>query len=243
MNFAFELCSKIMKFILLAGLLLGSVMLPAAAFSQTVVVHDPAAGYETGPGPAGLEVMEKSVLPKVRKKLVTDACTDGYEFKGAVRGSFSRAKSQQTLVFYQFCETGNGLGYVGIALLENGKVVGSYVADSGWAMRIKRLPDINRNGLDEFLLYYGGGMHQGRGGIGVDIVEFSNGAPKGMGWFQAETITDTESDWGYKVTVKTGKTPVFYRQKYMNDEGKWRKTGANARFALKKVFDKYLAVK
>jgi hypothetical protein len=232
-----------MKFILLAGLLLGSMLLPASAFSQVVVVHDPAAGYETGLGPAGLDSMEKSVLPKVRKKLVTGACQDGYEFKGSVRGSFSRARSEQTLVFYQFCETGNGLGYVGIALLENGKVVGSYVADSGWAVRIERLPDINQNGLDEFLLYYGGGMHQGQGGIGVDIVEFSKGAPKGMGWFQAETITDTESDWGYKVTVKKGKTPVFYRQKYMNDAGNWRKTGKNARFTLKNVTDTYIAVK
>lgn len=232
-----------MKFMPLAGLFIALFLLPATAFSQLVVVHDPAAGYETGLGGAGLQLMEESVLPKVRKKLVTEACQDGYEFKGAAQGSFSRAGSEQTLVFYQFCETGNGLGYVGIALLENGKVFGSYVADSGWAMRIERLPDINQNGLDEFILYYGGGMHQGHGGIGADIVEFSKGAPKGMGWFQAETITDTESDWGYRVTVKKGKTPVFYRQKYTNDERNWRKTGRNARFSLKRAADTYIAVK
>lgn len=51
------------------------------------------------------------------------------------------------------------------------KVISSYVAESGWTLGITVLPDINQNGFDEFALYYSGGMHQGQGGTGVDILE------------------------------------------------------------------------
>lgn len=238
-----------MKFTRLAGLILTIYLLTAPALAQALAtVHDPTLQpidtVEHQIRAEDEELMQKSVLPKVRKKLVSDVCSDSYELTGAIDGSFSKAGAKQTLVFYQFCETGNGLGNVGIALLEKGKVVGSYVAESGWAYSITRLPDINQNGLDEFTLGYSGGMHQGQGGIGIDIVEFTKNGPRGLGWFQAEAITDTESDWGYKVTVKTGKVPVFYRQKYRSTEGApWMKIGRNTRFSLKKTSDVYTAVK
>jgi hypothetical protein len=245
MQDSFELCFKIMKFMRLAGLFLGLFLSVGAAFSQIVVIHDPASqATESELDEADSRTMEEQVLPGVRKKLVNDTCTDSYTFTGAVSGAFSRAGAKQTLVFYQFCETGNGLGWVGITLLEGGKAVRTWVADSGWAYEVTRLPDINANGLDEFTLAYSGGMHQGQGGIGIDVVEFVKGAPRGIGWFHAEAITDTESDWGYKVTVKKGKIPVFYRQKYRSTEGSpWMKIGKNMRFALKKTTDTYIAVK
>jgi hypothetical protein len=236
-----------MTFTRLAGIAIALYLFTVPAFGQAViVVHDPTLPFVDAPALSDDDaaLMEKSVLPKVRKKLVSEGCSDSYELTGFVEGSFSRAHAKQTLAFYQFCETGNGLGNVGIALLEDGKVVGSYVAESGWAYSITRLPDVNQNGLDEFTLAYSGGMHQGEGGIGVDIVEFTKNGPRGLGWFHAEAITDTESDWGYKVTVKKGKTPVFYRQKYRSTEGSsWMKIGKNTRFALKNTPDQYTAVK
>jgi hypothetical protein len=234
-----------MKIIRLAGVVFSFLAFCAVASAQIEVIYDPAnSGVEFGLGPVEIQAMENAVLPAVRKKLVSGTCTDSYELKGAVRGAFSRPRSNQTLVFYQFCETGNGLGYVGLTLIENGKGVGTWVADSGWAYQLRQLPDINLNGLDEFTLAYSGGLHQGQGGIGVDVVEFTKTGPRGLGWFQAEAITDTESDWGYKVTVKKGKTPIFYRQKYQSTEGSpWMKIGKNARFALKKTPDEYTAVK
>jgi hypothetical protein len=235
-----------MTFTRLAGLVLAVYLLMAPAFAQAVItVHDPTREAEiTDLSAEDEKLMEKSVLPKVRKKLVTETCSDSYELTGAVDGSFSKPNSKQTLAFYQFCETGNGLGNIGLALLEDGKVVGSYVAESGWAYSITRLPDINQNGLDEFTLAYSGGLHQGEGGIGINVVEFTKAGPRGLGWFQAEAITDTESDWGYMVTVKKGKTPLFFRQKYLSiNESKWKKTGVNARFSLKKASERYTAVK
>lgn len=237
-----------MKIIPLARLAIAVYLLTTPAFGQAViVVHDPTLPFVDSQAQLtedDEDLMEKSVLPKVRKKLVSATCSDSYELTGFVEGSFSRRGAKQTLAFYQFCETGNGLGNIGLALFENGKVVGSYVAESGWAYSITRLPDINRNGLDEFTLTYSGGLHQGEGGIGVDVVEFTRAGPRGLGWFQAEAITDTESDWGYKVTVKKGKTPIFYRQKYRSTEGSpWMKLGRNTRFVLKKTSDQYTAVK
>ena len=103
-------------------------------------------------------------------------------------------------------------------------------------MQINSIADLNANGLDEFSLSFGGGMHQGQGGIGVDIMEFAGGKPRSIGWFQGEKIMDTETESAWKVTVRTGKTPVFYRQKYVaNSRGKLIKMGANSVFKLKKV--------
>jgi hypothetical protein len=234
-----------MKFMRFMWMLLILFLPAAVSFAQTMTIYDPTVdNAETELGDSDRKLMETGVLPKVRKKLVSDSCSDSYEFSGAIQGSFTRAGAKQTLVFYQFCETGNGLGNIGLALLENGKVAGSWVAESGWAYGIRRVADVNANGIDEFTLAYSGGMHQGQGGIGVDIVEFTKSVPRGLGWFHAEAITDTESDWGYKVTVKKGKIPVFYRQKYRSTEGSpWMKLGRNTRFALKKVFDEYIAVK
>ncbi|HLA95499.1 MAG TPA: hypothetical protein VK612_07245 [Pyrinomonadaceae bacterium] len=221
-------------------------ILAVSAYAQVpIVINDPA--IETPKSPiseADKALLDSEVLPKVRKALVDDACTDGFDPAGAVSGSFTRPGATQTLVFYQFCQTGNGLGQVGIAILEEGKVVGSYTADSGWSDTVKVLPDINDNGLNEFALYYSGGMHQGEGGTGVDIMEFGTGGPKALGWFQASAYFAEADSLGWKVTVKKRKTPVFYREKYLSsDEKKWRKAGKAAAFTLKKTENNFVAVK
>ena len=111
-----------------------------------------------------------------------------------MNGAFTTAGPKQTLVFYQFCQTGNGLGWVGLVLIEDGKVIGNYISDGGWSANIGVVPDINQNGLNEFTLAYSGGMHQGQGGVGVDLMEFSGGHPKGIGWYKAEEYADTGYD-------------------------------------------------
>ena len=96
------------------------------------------------------------------------------------------------------------------------------------------ISDLNQNGLDEIALYYSGGMHQGAGGTGVDIMEFSNGALKGLGWFQAEEFTETSPVMGYKIVAHPAKTPTFTREKFVqNAAGKWRKAGAPITIKLK----------
>lgn len=225
-----------MKNVRVPGLLLAAFLFAAAAFGQAiVVVHDPRADSAPSPlGAADERFIQTHVLPSVRKKIVSDICTEEFRASGIVKGAFTKPKSMQTLVFYQFCETGNGLGQVGVAVFENDRLLGSFVSDVGWAVDLKMLPDINRNGLNEFALYYSGGLHQGQGGVGVDIVEFSDGRLKPHGWFQADNIAEEENEnYSYRVTARTGKTPVFYHQKYIGTEtNRLRKSGANARFSL-----------
>jgi hypothetical protein len=189
-------------------------------------------------------LMDRSILPKVRKKLAGDACTAEREIAGIMHGAFSKAGTDQTLIFYQFCQTGNGLGSVGVALFDNGKVAGNYVsAESGWAVDAKILPDINKNGMNEVALYYSGGMHQGSGGTGVDIMEISGGNLKGIGWFQTEGFNE-KSNWAYKVWVKPGAVPAFFQEKWAaNSAGKLRKAGNAVPLQLKKTFGTFEAIK
>jgi hypothetical protein len=208
-------------------------------FSQsTIVINTP----NSEPSKAVLSaaeqaLMDKEILPKARKKLAGDACNESIEIAAVTHGAFTKKGADQTLIFYQFCQTGNGLGSAGIALIENGAAIGNYVsAESGWTNNARTLPDINQNGLSEVALYYSGGMHQGQGGIGVDIMEFSAGALKGIGWYQAEGFTET-TDNAYKVTVKPGPKPVFFRERWasMDDGNSYKKAGSAVPLKLKPV--------
>lgn len=232
-----------MKNIIFAFLFIVSVL--NVFGQQTVVINDPNIELKSEEiSPADETLIKEQVLPKVRQKWVSSdsVCEEAFESAGVVKGSFSKPDSNQTLVFYSFCQTGNGLGNNGLALIENGKVIGSYVAESGWTLGIKVLPDINQNGLNEFLLYWSGGMHQGQGGTGVDLMELSAGGVKGMGWFNAETYTET-TYFGYKVTVKPGKAPVFYRERYNNKKEKWIKAGKLTIFKLGQGYGKFETLK
>ena len=234
-----------MKYKRLIGILMVKIFLAGTVFAQAAIVIDDPVATPVKPvvSPADSALMERVVLPKARKNWSgNDACEEDYQVMGEASGAFSRPGAKQKLIFYQFCQTGNGLGNNGLVLIENGKVVGTYISESGWAMNLKALPDINQNGLNEFLLYYSGGMHQGEGGIGVDIMEFSAGAVKGLGWFQSEGFTEDDS-WAYKVSVKKGKTPVFYREKYISKNDTRQKSGKITAFKLGKTYSSYRLLK
>ncbi len=87
-------------------------------------------------------------------------------------------------------------------------------------------------------------MHQGAGGTGVDIFEFSASSLKGIGWFQAEEFTETSPVMGYKVTVKPGKVPSYSSQKFIqNSAGKWRKSGVAKPLHLEAAVSQFESVK
>jgi hypothetical protein len=218
-----------MKIMSLAIIVFVASVAAVPVFSQAAVVINAPNAEPSKPVLSSAEqaLMDKEILPKVRKKLAGEACDESIELAGVTHGAFTRKGADQTLLFYQFCQTGNGLGSAGLAVIEGGAVIGNYVsAESGWTNDARKLPDINQNGLDEVALYYSGGMHQGQGGIGVDIMEFAGGALKGIGWYQAEGFTET-TDNAYKVTVRPGPKPLFFRERWTSmDDGKsYRKAG------------------
>jgi hypothetical protein len=246
----FQLISSGMK----ANILMAFMAVMIAAISvqaqSLFVVNEPTLKRkQLALSAAETRLMEQSVLPKVGKVLfrsLGDVChADEYEFSNAAKGSFTRAGADQTLVFYQYCQTGNGLGAVGVAVLENGKVEASYVAeDGGWSVDARTLPDVNQNGLDEVALFFSGGMHQGEGGTGVEVIEFSKAGFKSFGWFQADRFYDDKPTDGYRVSVKKGATPVFYRQRFTSDDEKtWRRMGKQAPFRLGRPLTTFAAVK
>ena len=218
-----------------------------ASAQKTLVIYDPTVVIEDEVPmlPAAEQVVyERTVLPKLKAKYQSDGCGVEPELAGEVSGRFTKKGVVQKLAFYQVCQTGNGLGIVAIVVFENDRLVGIWGDDSGWTLGINTLGDLNANGRDEFALSFGGGLHQGQGGIGVDVMEFSSGKPKSIGWFQGEKIMDTETESAWKVTVKSGPTPVFYRQKYRADKrGKLIKTGVTSAFKLTKVENGFEEIK
>lgn len=236
-----------MKYKHLIGFLIAEILFVGAIFAQqTVVINEPNAGISPVLiNEADKDLIKREVLPKARKYWAkNEVCDEDFQIVGQVRGSFTEPKASQKLIFYQFCQTGNGFGNNGLVLFEGGKIIGSYVSESGWAADLKVLPDINQNGLNEFLLYYSGGMHQGMGGTGIDLMEFSTLASvKGLGWFQSDSYGEETGDWSYKVSVKTGKTPIFYREKYISKNDKLQKSGKIAPFKLGKTYSSYKALK
>jgi hypothetical protein len=222
-------------------------LVAAAAAQGTVLINNPVSDQPEKVELTAAErnVMNRIVLPAVRKRLAGEEfCEESFEPAAVIHGAFSRAGTEQTIIFYQFCQTGNGLGEVGLVLIENNKVLRNYLSNVGWSVGARALPDINQNGLDEFALYYSGGIHQGAGGTGVDIMEFTASGLKGLGWFQAESFGEESGDFSYKVTAKPGKAPLFYREKFVNTtNGKWRRVGAAAPLRLKRVVASFQPVK
>ena len=227
-----------MRIVVIIALFFVVVTIPVSA-QRTLVIYDPTLELmDEVPMLADAEqaIYEQTVLPKLKAKYGSEGCAVDPELAGEVSGKFTRKGVIQKAAFYQVCQTGNGLGIVAIVIFEDDKLVGIWGDESGWTLQINSIADLNANGLDEFSLSYGGGMHQGQGGIGVDIMEFAGGKPHSIGWFQGDKIMDTETESAWKVTARTGRTPVFYRQKYVaNSRGKLIKTGANTIFKLTKV--------
>lgn len=221
------------------------LLFASISFGQgTVLVVDPTVkAKESKMTAAEQKVFDRVALPKYKAKYADDLCTVEPETAGVIDGSFTQAGAKQRVVFFQVCQTGNGLGIVGLAIFENGKIVGTFGSDGGWSLDAGALPDINKNGLDEFTLSYGGGMHQGQGGVGVDVMEFSAGKPKALGWFQAEAFTEDDSS-AWKVTAKPGPTPAYFKQKYkQTSDEKWRRVGGVTPLKLTKPYGKFEAVK
>jgi hypothetical protein len=235
------------KFLLSFSIVFYCLATAAFAQPQTIVINDPTEWNKPFSANAAEEnLIKRSILPQVKKHWTTDVCEEDFSIVGTISGAFTKPNSKQTLILFQYCQTGNGFGNNGLVLIEKAKIVDSYVSEGGWALNIKRLPDINQNGLDEFAVYYSGGMHQGQGGTGVDVMEFTGalGLIKGLGWFQADASGEETGDFGWKVTVKPGKTPVFYREKYVSKtENNWRKSGKIATFKLGKTYGKFTAMK
>lgn len=209
-----------------------------SVWPQLVVVHDPNKdAKETKMTAAEQKIFDRDALPAVKKMISSETCGESLQDAGVARGAFTAPGKRQSLIFYEYCQTGNGFGWNGLVLIEGDSVVGNFVSEGGWGVTIESVPDINQNGILEFTLAYSGGLHQGIGGTGVDLMEFSNGLPAGIGWYKAEEFGPTEASTSWRLTAKPGKTPVYYKQKFFSGENRPpRAVGKNVVTKLDKVF-------
>src|SRR5215203_3986383 len=93
--------------------LLMTIILSTIAFGQQpVIINNPSEDEKPKrPSASSESLIKRQVLPKVRKYwTASDVCEEDFAIMGEVKGAFTKAKSNQTLVFYQFCQTGNGFG-------------------------------------------------------------------------------------------------------------------------------------
>lgn len=238
-----------MKAKLTLGLLTVVFLAVGNVFAQgTIVLYDPLAKLpETNHLPADEELIRLQVLPKAAEKWKDDdSCSGGnLNIIGALDGAFTKAGTRQRAIVYELCQTGNGFANNGIAVVEDGKIVASFVEDGGWNLEVAKVSDLNKNGRDELVIETGGGMHQGYYGSSITIVELSPTAAVEIGVYLAYTnecekpVANKYCDRSYKITATSGTKPAFFAQKHVNrgTEEKPRWVASGKALAAKPIAD------
>ncbi len=206
---------------------LSSVLIKAQALKP---IHD---GRDESETPAASNKYEafikQNALPKARQHWKdNEACNEEFSIVGETNGSFTKANSSQTAILYRYCTRGHNFANNGIVIVENQKIVIHLVYEGAEDYSIAALPDINSNGLSE-LIIEDGSTNQGYTVGVVNIIELSSNKVKKFG------ITDTYEDncgavekctsTAYRLLVKTGSVPVFYRETYKKSRNKWVLSG------------------
>lgn len=197
----------------------------------------------TTPSSSDVQLVRRYALPKARRFWRgNDACTESFEVVGVASGSFTKPDTEQRAVLYRFCVTGHNFANNGIAIIEGGSMVAHIVYDGGEDYSIGALPDINGNGLSEIILG-NGSTNQGYTTSVVILIEASTGVVKRWGIadvYQDNCGTLEQCEMtAYKISVKPGATPIFYREAYKKRNDRWMKAGNVTRYSLRKTVGRY----
>ena len=222
---------------------------------RTQVVYDPMARAAAMQVSAAEEqFIEQSALPRARAEWKpNESCSEDFRIIDGARGSFTRKGAVQRAIAYEFCQTGNGWANNGLVIIEDGKIVAHFAEEGGWNIGLWSLPDINKNGFDELVLETSGGMHQGKIGGSVTLLEVSPTAVREIGYTLAfsndcdDETSENECDRSFKITAAPGARPVFYRQRLVNfgddEKPRWRKRGKLQKITLNKTEIKFRLLK
>ncbi|NOT49380.1 MAG: hypothetical protein HOP17_16775 [Acidobacteria bacterium] len=215
-----------MKGKLILAILTAVLSTASGVFAQgAIVLYDPLAKLpETNHLPADEELIKEQVVPKAAEKWKDDdSCSGGnLNIIGALDGAFTKAGARQRAIVYELCQTGNGFANNGVVVVENGRIIASFVEDGGWNLEVSKVADLNKNGRDEIIIETGGGMHQGYYGSSITIVELSATAAVEIGVYLVNTnecenpVANKYCDRSYKITATPGAKPAFFAQKFLN---------------------------
>ncbi|HEX8141058.1 MAG TPA: hypothetical protein VF553_00575 [Pyrinomonadaceae bacterium] len=191
----------------------------------------------TKPSHAEVQLIRRYALPKARRFWRSDdACREGFEVVDAASGSFTKPNAAQRAILYRFCIRGHNIANNGIVIIEGGSIVAHIVYDGGEDYSIGALEDINGNGLSEIII----GDGSTNQGYTVNVALLIEISPPGVRKFgiadvyedNCGAVEQCETN-AYKISVKPGPTPIFYREAFRQRNERWTRAGNAARYRLR----------
>ncbi|HET7460815.1 MAG TPA: hypothetical protein VFJ82_06195 [Longimicrobium sp.] len=197
----------------------------AAGAQERKLIYSALEDFRPTPVPAANEQMvRRDVLPVVRRLWGrVDGCREEFRVVGAAYGAFTEAGMSQRAILYRFCETGHDFARGGIAITQAGRVVAHVTIENAEPDGIRRLPDIDRNGVAELLLV-DDATHQGESSVVVSIVQLTPRGVQAMGStgvYHANlgTRSGDRSEVASILHAIAGRRPRFELETYAHPEG------------------------
>lgn len=153
-----------------------------ATAAQTKLVYSGLDDYRPTPVPAAnVEMVRRDALPVARRLWRrAEGCREEFQVIDAAYGAFTEAGMSQRAILYRFCVTGDDVARGGIAITQAGRVVAHVTIENAAPDGIRRLPDLDRNGVAELLLV-DHAEHQGERTTTVSIVQLEPGGVRSLG--------------------------------------------------------------
>ena len=199
-------------------------------------------------------ILKRQIVPAAKRAWASrqNECTDGWEGTPEVRdvaiGSFTKPNVVQRAILYNYCTPAHAYAFNGIAIVENGRVVTHFSYQSDWQHSIAAAPDINGNGLSE-LLVMSGTTNQGTTWGTVTVIEISGIEVQRFGFTEVLSdscgVNDKAGADAYRVLVKKGPAPEFYREQFRRGcyQKAWRRVKANTKISMDDDGVEYLRLK
>jgi alpha-tubulin suppressor-like RCC1 family protein len=179
------------------------------------------------------------VFPAARKEWrdQEDECERGFrpQVVDVAHGAFTRPGAAQDAILYRYCTIGHDRALNGIAVLQNGQLASHVVYEGDESHAIGALPDINGDGISEIVLA-GGSTNQGITSAWITILQLG-GDIKRFG--HTRTFEDTCGTGdnncktnAWRISVKPGPVPAFFREAFAQDGKTWKRTAPLAALTL-----------
>jgi len=186
------------------------------------------------------DLMKSRIIPAARKawreRQRETACVSGPDARAidVASGAFTRPGASQRAILYGYCEFGHNFDLDGIAIVEDGKLVSHIIFEGASNNAIGALPDINGDGLAE-IVFATGGTNMGETWGTITVIVLSGTEVTSLGRLNIYSdncgaVEDNCKAEASRISVKAGKAPAFFREKYVRkgDSGAWTKAGALA---------------
>jgi len=215
---------RINRVLALLGACLGASSAGTAA-AQPKLIYSALDEYRPTPVPAAnQDIVRRDVLPVARRLWGrVEGCLEEFRVIDAAYGAFTEAGMSQRAILYRFCETGHDFAKGGIAITQAGRVVAHVTIENAEPDGIRRLPDLDRNGVAELLLV-DHAAHSGERSTVVSIVQLEPRGVRPMGLFgvyhdHSGTLSADRTEVASILHAVPGPRPRFELETYEHPEG------------------------